>query len=80
MGANLTSGVSGAAGVREHRKEITFQLWALRNLELELAAAPRMSRSSGPVVEEHARRAMLAAESFFVALADDSGDDRLARS
>ena len=50
-GANLTSGVSGAAGVREHRKEITFQLWALRNLDLELARPAgrraRLGRSGG---------------------------------
>ena len=75
-GANLTSGVSGAAGVREHRKEIRFQLWALRNLDLD-----SLGRQDVGLVwaglEEHARRAMVAAESFFVELADISEDDRL---
>ena len=75
-GANLTSGVSGAAGVREHRKEITFQLWALRNLDLD-SLGPQDVALVWAGLEEHARRAMLAAESFFVTLAEVSAADRL---
>lgn len=75
-GANLTSGVSGAAGVREHLKEITFQLWALRNLDLG-SLAPQDIALVWAGLEEHARRAMVAAGSFFVPLADISDADRL---
>jgi Glycosyl transferase family 2 len=66
-GANLTSGVSGDAGIREHRKEITFQLWALRNLKIDSLAADEMSLVWAGV-EEHARRAMAMAGSYFVEL------------
>jgi Glycosyl transferase family 2 len=68
-GANLTSATSGVAGVREHRKEIRFQLWALRNLDLT-------SLTVGEVqmvwrgVEAHAARAMGSANSYFVELAE----------
>ena len=74
-GANLTSGVSGAAGVREHRKEITFQLWALRNLDLA-SLAPQEVSLVWAGLEEHARRVVLAAGSFFVPLVDVSDEDR----
>jgi alpha-1,6-rhamnosyltransferase len=74
-GANLTSGVSGAAGVREHRKEIAFQLWALRNMDLDSLTTQEISLVwSG--VEEHAGRALGAAATFFVTLADISDADR----
>jgi glycosyltransferase involved in cell wall biosynthesis len=66
-GANLTSGTSGASAVREHRKEIAFQLWALRNLELGSLRADELAVVWAGV-EEHARRAMAAAGSFFVEL------------
>jgi len=67
-GANLTSSVSGASGVREHRKEISFQLWALRNLDLR-SLEPREAQLVWSGVELHAQRAMAAAGSFFVELA-----------
>jgi glycosyltransferase involved in cell wall biosynthesis len=74
-GANLTSGVSGAAGVREHRKEIAFQLWALRNLDVEKLSEDELSLVwSG--VEEHARRVLISAGTFFVELADVSAEAR----
>jgi hypothetical protein len=79
-GANLTSGVSGRSAVREHRKEISFQLWAIRNLDLAtLHPAEVLQVWRG--VEEHARRAMAAAGSMFLELAEvDDGDRETARS
>jgi glycosyltransferase involved in cell wall biosynthesis len=74
-GANLTSGVSGAAAVREHRKEISFQLWVLRNMDLEdLTLEEIWLVWSG--LEEHARRAMRTAATFFVELVEVSEADR----
>lgn len=68
-GANLTGGATGAAGVREHRKEVGFQLWCLRRLELDALDAEEMAFVwSG--VEEHARQAMQAGGSFFVEVAE----------
>ena len=66
-GANLTGGVSGTASVREHRKEVAFQLWCLRHLSLDTVAANDVPMIWGGV-EEHARRAMQAGGSFFAAL------------
>jgi hypothetical protein len=66
-GANLTSATSGAAGVREHRKEISFQLWALRNLDLT-SLTPTEVQLVWRGVETHAGRAMSAADSYFVEL------------
>jgi glycosyltransferase involved in cell wall biosynthesis len=67
-GANLTSGVTGSSGVREHRKEVSFQLWALRNLDLS-ALTPAEAAMVWAGTEEHARRAFAAAGSYFVELA-----------
>jgi glycosyltransferase involved in cell wall biosynthesis len=75
-GANLTSSVEGAAGIREHRKEISFQLWALRNMDL----GSLTMREIGFVwsgVEEHAKRVLKAGRSFFVELVDVSEEDRV---
>ena len=66
-GANLTGGVSGSASVREHGKEVAFQLWCLRHLPLDTVAAHEVTMIWGGV-EEHARRAMQAGGSFFAAL------------
>jgi glycosyltransferase involved in cell wall biosynthesis len=74
-GSNLTSGVTGAAGVREHRKEIAFQLWALRNLDLD-SLEPAEIALAWRGVEEHARRTMQSAGSLFVELADVGDSDR----
>jgi hypothetical protein len=74
-GANLTSGTSGAAGVREHRKEIAFQLWALRNLDLT-SLAPAEIELVWRGVEIHAARAMSAANTHFVALVEVTAADR----
>ncbi|HTW11727.1 MAG TPA: hypothetical protein VME01_03210, partial [Solirubrobacteraceae bacterium] len=74
-GANLTSGVSGAAGVREHRKEIDFQLWALRNVDLS-ALTPDEARLVWNGVEYHARALHAAAGSLFARLADVDDSDR----
>ena len=74
-GANLTSGVSGAAGLREHRKEIAFQLWALRNMDLESLTLEDVALVWAGL-EQHARRAMRMVATFFVELADVDEDDR----
>jgi hypothetical protein len=73
-GSNLTSGASGAAGVREHRKEISFQLWSLRNLDLS-SLTPAEAQMVWRGVETHAGRALTAAGSHFVELAEVSWDD-----
>lgn len=84
-GANLTGGVSGAAGVREHRKEVTFQLWALRHLDLSTLAPDELPFVwSG--VEEHARAVLSSGGSFFVPPTEigpdqiAEADDRLAEA
>ena len=75
-GANLTGNVTGAAKVREHRKEIAFQLWALRHIALDSLTAPEMAFVwSG--VEHHAHQVLSAANSYFVEVADISAEDRL---
>ena len=74
-GANLTGGVSGLAGVREHRKEVAFQLWALRHVPLDTLTLDELQFVwSG--VEAHARRAMGSAGTHFVALAETTPEDR----
>jgi glycosyltransferase involved in cell wall biosynthesis len=75
-GANLTSGVSGHAGIREHRKELGFQLWALRNMDLETLTIKDCSMVWRGV-EEHASRALKAARTFFVPLVEISESDRV---
>jgi hypothetical protein len=67
-GANLTSGVTGAAGAREYRKFVAFQLWALRHLPLDTLTPDEMLFVWNGV-EEHARMVMMSAGSFFVELA-----------
>jgi hypothetical protein len=64
-GANLTGGVVGASAVREHRKEVFFQLWCLRHLPLE-SLSPDDLLYVWSWVENHASMAVAAAESFFV--------------
>ena len=74
-GANLTSGVSGASAVREHRKEIAFQLWVLRNLDLS-PLRPAETKLVWDGVEEHARRALMAAGTMFVELTEIGETER----
>jgi glycosyltransferase involved in cell wall biosynthesis len=74
-GANLTSGVGGEAGIREHRKEISFQLWALRNMDLDSLTMKEI-KLVWLGVEEHASRALKAGLSFFVELVDVTDEDR----
>lgn len=74
-GANLTSSVSGSSAVREHRKEISFQLWAIRHLDLSSLQPAEVLRVWGGV-EEHARRALVAAGSHFLELAQVGDRDR----
>ena len=65
-GANLTGGVvGGAGGVREHRKEVAFQLSALRHLPLEALTPDEMALVWNSV-EGHARMVIESAGSFFV--------------
>ena len=69
-GANLTGGISGGPrAVREHRKEVAFQLWALRRLPL-VSLSPDDLAFVWSGVEEHARGVLAAAGSYFVAPAD----------
>lgn len=73
-GANLTGGVTGAAKVREHRKEIAFQLWALRHLALDTLTPSELAFVwSG--VEEHARQVLQGAGTYFVAPAFVSAEE-----
>lgn len=72
-GANLTSSVSGSAGVREHLKEVTFQLWALRHLDIG-GLTPAEVKLVWAGVEEHARRALQAAGTAFVTVASVAAD------
>jgi hypothetical protein len=64
-GANLTGGISGGPrAIREHRKEVAFQLWALRHLPLDSLSPDELAFVwSG--VEEHARAVLAAAGSDF---------------
>lgn len=74
-GANLTGGVvGGASGVREHRKEVAFQLYALRHLPLDSLAPDELTLVWNSV-EEHARMVIGAAGSHFVQVADVGPDD-----
>lgn len=69
-GANLTGGISGGPrAVREHRKEVAFQLWALRQLPLD-SLSPDDLAFVWSGVEEHARGVLAAAGSYFMAPAD----------
>jgi glycosyltransferase involved in cell wall biosynthesis len=74
-GANLTSGVSGASGVREHRKEIAFQTWALRHLELGMLSAEEI-KVVWAGVERHAGQALGSAGTHFVELLEVTAEDR----
>lgn len=66
-GANLTSGVSGAAEVRERRKEIRFHLWTLRHLQLEPLSAGEL-RQVWQAIELKAQAAVRANGSCLVEL------------
>jgi hypothetical protein len=69
-GANLTGGITGGPrAIREHRKEVAFQLWALRHLPLDSLSPDDLAFVWGGV-EEHARGVLAAAGSYFVAPAD----------
>ena len=69
-GANLTGGITGGPrAIREHRKEVAFQLWALRHLPLDSLSPDDLAFVWGGV-EEHARGVLAAAGSYFMAPAD----------
>ncbi len=71
-GANLTGDVTtGPAAVRERRKGIAFQLWALRNLPLESLDAAETAYVWNNT-EDRARRVVEAAGSRFVEIAEMS--------
>jgi Glycosyl transferase family 2 len=74
-GSNLTGGVTGAAGIREHCKEVAFHRWSLRHLPLDTVTPDELAFIwSG--VEEHARRAIASAGTHFVPLAETTPEDR----
>jgi Glycosyl transferase family 2 len=64
-GSNLTGGVTGASAVREHRKEVFFQLWCLRHLPLD-PLTPDDLLYVWSWVETHASMGVEAAGSYFV--------------
>ncbi len=68
-GSNLTGDVTGPGAVRESRKYIAFQLWALRNLPLSLLEPEEMVYVWNGV-EAQAQRAVQAAGTWFVELTD----------
>jgi Glycosyl transferase family 2 len=71
-GANLTADVSGAGAVREARKGIAFQLWAMRNLPVADHLTPDEMVYVWANTEDRARKLMEAAGSFFVELVPPS--------
>lgn len=74
-GSNLTGGVIGERAVREHTKMVAFQLWYLRNLPLD-HLWPEELVYVWRGVEDHARRLIHSAESFFATLTEVTDEHR----
>lgn len=74
-GSNLTGGAMGERAVREHRKMVAFQLWFLRNLPLD-RLWPEELTYVWRGVEDHARRLVHSAESFFATLTEVTDEHR----
>lgn len=74
-GANLTSSVTGAAAVREYRKELNFHLWTLRHLAID-GLAPSELQRVWQAVEFKAQRAVQANGSALVELISLDQTDR----
>ncbi|HUA04682.1 MAG TPA: glycosyltransferase [Solirubrobacteraceae bacterium] len=73
-GSNMTNGACGNWAVRENRRAIGLQLWAMRNLPLDALCGEELLHAwSG--VERHARIAVEAGASFFVDLVDRQPED-----
>ncbi len=70
----MTNGASGNWAVRENRRAIGLQLWALRNLPLETLTAEELIHAWNGV-ERHARIAVETGASFFVDLMDRAPQD-----
>ncbi len=73
-GANLTSSVTGAAAVREYRKEIRFHLWTLRHLGIERLSAAEIQQV-WQAIEFKAQRAVQANGSLIVELVSPAETD-----
>lgn len=73
-GANLTSSVTGAAAVREYRKEIRFHLWTLRHLGIE-RLTPTEIQQVWRAIELKAQRALQANGSLLVELVGQDETD-----
>jgi hypothetical protein len=73
-GANLTSSVTGAAAVREYRKEIRFHLWTLRHLAIE-ELTPAEIQQVWQAIEFKAQRAIQANGSLLVELVGNDETD-----
>lgn len=73
-GANLTADPTGAAGVREARKGIAFQLWAMRHLELDQLTAQEADWVWSNT-EQRARKLVEAANTMFVEIVAPSPGD-----
>jgi hypothetical protein len=74
-GSNLTADPTGAAGVREARKGILFQLWAMRNLPLDKVSAAQAAWIWANT-EERARQVIGHAGTAFVEIVPASMADR----
>lgn len=73
-GTNMTNGATGNGAVRENRRAIGLQLWAMRHLPLDALGGEELLHVwSG--VERHARIAVEAGASFFVDLVDRQPED-----
>jgi Glycosyl transferase family 2 len=74
-GSNLTADPTGAAGVREGRKGIAFQLWAMRNLSLTKISAAEAAWVWANT-EERARNVITHAGTAFVEIVPAASADR----
>ena len=73
----MTNGATGNWAVRENRRAIGLQLWALRNLSLDALNGEELLHAWNGV-ERHARIAVEAGGSFFVDLLDRGAGGRRA--
>jgi hypothetical protein len=73
-GGNMTNGATGSWAVRENRRAVGLQLWALRNLPLDALNGEELLHAWNGV-ERHARIAVEAGGSFFVDLLDPGAED-----
>lgn len=73
-GSNMTNGATGSWAVRENRRAIGLQLWALRNAQLDALNGEELLHAWNGI-ERHGRIAVEAGGSFFVDLLDRGTED-----